>query len=340
MSIENRTCLNYSSPEFKVIAVVRASVGLITVFLGALTIITNVVSRKYLFSFHRKILYVGVAYVLDGLSSVFNRVDYLGENEATRGFCVFAGLWNKYSICAVSAASFAIACSLFMDVMYAVRANSYQAVGRRPNSCQFSDWFWPLMIFAFPLLVVWIPFLQSAYGQSPGSPWCNIRTVNEDCSMFKFGQDIDAGISALVLMYLGYVVAIYIITVLVVVRRRRRRKEVIYDHVIMVQKKQLDREIRVLFLPVIYLAARLIAIVVNLVINRPGEFIFPMWIIYAVVTSMGGFFALAMTMDCDRRSCGRVLSLCCVNSHYVKEYPVDSDPISSVEGSAMVYHAA
>ena len=123
---------------------------------------------------------------------------------------------------------------------------------------------------------------------------------------------------------------------LVVVRRRRRRKEVFYDHVIMVQKKQLDREIRVLFLPVIYLAARLIAIVVNLVINRPGEFIFPMWIIYAVVTSMGGFFALAMTI----RSCGRVLSLCCVNSHYVKEYPVDSEPISSVEGSAMVYHAA
>lgn len=326
MSFENRTCLNFSSTEFKIIAGVKASVGFISVLLGTITIIANVASRKYIFPFHRKVLFLGVAVVFDGLSSVFNRVDYLFENEATRTYCVFAGLLNRYANSALAASYFAIACSLFLDGLYADRASSYQGVGRRPNSCRLSDWLWSLMIFIAPLLFVWVPFLQSAYGQSPGWPWCTIRTLNDDCSVFAFGAGINHAVFAIILLLMAAVVCFYISIMVIIARRRRGRREIYYDHVIVMQKQLLDREIRVLALPVLHIAVKFVVILVNLIVNRPGQFVFGMWITFAVVASFGGMTVLAMTLcgnKCDRRSC-RSLLLCANSKNYAFEHKIES----------------
>ena len=304
-TVDNYTCLNFSSSDFKIIAGVKASVGVATILMAAATVLTNVVSRKYIFPLHRKVLCTGIATLIDGVSSAFNRVDYFGENDATRAYCVFAGLLNRYSAIATAIATFSMACNIFLDAVFAAQARGYQRVGRRPNSCGLSDWIWPLMIFAFPLTVVWIPFVQSAYGQSPGWPWCTVGTVNDDCSRFEFGDAINIAMFTMILALFGAIVAFYLI-IMVILFRRRRNKEVHYDQVILVQKQRLYKEVLLLVLPVLYTVIKFVVIVVNLILNRPGQFVFSMWIVYAAVTPASGFFAFSMSLDgrvCDNRRC-------------------------------------
>lgn len=323
MSYANRSCPSFTSDEFKIIAGVKASVGFVTVLMATVTVIVNVASRKYMFPFHRKVLYAGVAVIIEGLSSMLNRVDYLFENDATKKYCVFAGFLNRYANCAVTISSFSIACSIFLDGLYADRSSGYQVAGRRPNSCRLSDWVWLVLIFASPLLFVFIPFLQSAYGQSPGWPWCTVRTVKDDCSVFIFGYVVNLTIFGLILVLLIAVVAMYVV-IMLVTARRRRRNEIHFDHVIVAQKKLLDRELQVLAFPALYIAVKFLVILLNLVINRPGQFSFVMWIIYAVVTSASGVIALALTLGgstCDRQCC-RFLLLC-TSSDYISEYSVE-----------------
>eukprot|EP00731_Ephydatia_muelleri_P001394 Em0001g1394a len=346
MSFENRTCLNFSSTEFKIIAGVKATVGFTTVLLGTITIIVNVTSRKYLFSFHRKVLYAGLAVVIEGLSSMFNRVDYFFESEATRTYCVFAGLLNRYSNLALAFSSLAITSSLFLDGLYADRARSYQGVGRRPNSCRLSDWLWPVLIFVAPLLLVWTPFLRSAYGQSPGWPWCTVRTLNDDCSAYVFGLGVNLTLFTVNLLVMAAVVSSYIAVVVILAIRRKGRREINYDDVIVTQKKLMNRELQVLVLPVLYMAVKFVVTLVNLIVNRPGQFVFAVWIVYAAIASASGITALTMTLSgskCDRRCCRSVL-LCENSKNYISEYITESPKSMLVENDeqdmAIAYHRA
>ena len=81
---------------------------------------------------------------------------------------------------------------------------------------------WLLIIFVFPLTVLWIPFLYSAYGRSPNIPWCAIRTMDDNCTTFPFGQAVSITNSVVIAILGSVVVILYVAVVVALVRRQRQ----------------------------------------------------------------------------------------------------------------------
>ena len=133
----NRSCMDFASTEFKIVAAIRAASAVVSLVLSLIAIVINVVSQKYVFQLHRMVLYFSISGVLTGITKALNRVDYFVENSDTKNFCIASGFMDQYASWTSLLSGFAIGCTLFAEILG--RENSSKCVNR----------FWLLLILSF-----------------------------------------------------------------------------------------------------------------------------------------------------------------------------------------------
>ena len=312
-STNNSSCFPYvsNSSDFKIIASVRAASGLVSIVCGSLAILINVVHRKYLFGFQRMVLYFSVATAVDGIAAVLGRVDYLVDNEVTKGFCNLGAFMNEYGIWVIVMAVLAMACTLLMDVF------------GRPNGARCLQCVWPLLIFVLPLSFLWIPFVKLAYEQVPSiSPWCTIRTVNEDCSSFGFGKIVFYTLNAPLIVISSAVVAFFLWGVFIICRRRR--STVFCEPHVIEHRMKLEKEaLAFSFMVLLFFIAIILSWVPFLFNTNPN--VFAVWIPF-VVYNPAAIVSLVLTVDKDVLNKKSILNL------FRPKSPVKEFNIAVVEG--------
>ena len=128
--------------------------------------------------------------------------------------------------------------------------------------------------YALPLLWCWIPFINRSFGS--GSAWCDIRTINVDCSHFIFGA-----VLRFIIWYIPLAVILIFLFVFALVVLFRVRKALKSEETMEQWQKEDLREVRYLIIyPIIYLVLNIFSFRPSLIIKlfpvpRPHSILVP-----------------------------------------------------------------
>ena len=279
-------CSVFATTEYAIVAGVSAASASVS-FIACLGVITLIILfKKYLFFTQRLILYLTIAALLNSVSYMLHRVDYTHENEATRGFCVFIGFFGQNTSWAELIAICCITINIFLNVV--LHKNTEKA-----------EKLYIFMIFVFPFLFNWIPFIELAYGKA--GAWCWIRSKSEDgnCTTFKFGVYL-----RFVLWYVPLYVVLVILIALYIVSifkagRERWQYEGKYDPEARQLHKQQQKEVTsVIWYPLIYLLINIIPLINRIHDVASNDSSLVLWYMHGIIIPLlGGFIALAFTLD-------------------------------------------
>ena len=176
---EEGNCTYYNDESFKVVAIIRASIGSLSAFLCLLVVAMIVVYKKYRCYWQRLVLYLSLAAFLHSLSYPLARVNYYTPRDLLSPYCTFGGFFNFYTSWIELLALWSLTFNVFMNAVLDKRL--------RKAECMFV-----CLPYLLPLLWVWFPIVRSSFGN--GEAWCDIRSVELDCSKYILGTTIRFGL--------------------------------------------------------------------------------------------------------------------------------------------------
>ena len=280
-------CSVYDNKDFALVAVTNSAVALISLLACIFAISIVILFKKWKFFSQRLILYLIISAMLNSVVLIIRRLDY------NNGFCIFTAFTGQVTTWMVLLAISVITVYLFLRAVYNKNIERYEIL------CLF-------FIFAFPVSFSWIPFVKNTYGHA--GVWCWIRTLNEDCSFFVFGQVLQ-----LVLFYIPiFTILLILITLYLIIlwniQSRKKKWTGLSDLSVTQQsaKKHDKLQSETLFLLVYPLIYFILSI--PLIINRIQSWANPLnpslvlWYLSGITHPLqGGIISLAFTLDSKTR---------------------------------------
>ena len=230
--------IRYDSTNYKILAALRASAGLISFLSCALVIFIIILFKKYKFFPQRLVLNVAVAAMIHSLTYTTARVNYYTVRPIEDRYCDFGGLANHYTAAVELISIWCITINIF-------------SVGMRGKNTAKLEPLFVALTYGLPVLWFWIPIWKSAYGTAGG--WCGIKFLQEDCTPFPLHYLV-FGIWY-VPLYISTLVLITMM-VLVVVRTlyRQRKWRGKYDIVTIAARQAIRDELKpLIWYPIIYM---------------------------------------------------------------------------------------
>ena len=279
-------CSAFEGEDFAIVAGVGAASGFIS-FVACLGVITLIfLFKKYLFFTQRLILYLTIAALLHSVGFMLRRVDYTHENEATRGFCVFIGFFELTMAWAELIAICCITINLFLNAVLRKNTEKLEKI-------------YIVMIFIFPFIFSWIPFINRAYGKAGAWCWIRSRTEDDSCATFKFGIYL-----RFILWYIPlYVTLIVLIVVYIIIIYKLSRDKWQYEGKYDPEAKQLrerrQKEVQpIIWYPLIYLLINIAPFINRIHDTAVDSPLLVLWYLHAAILPLqGGFLAVAFTLD-------------------------------------------
>ena len=288
-------CSPFDTSPYVAVAVLSACSGGMSAIACLLVIAVILIFKKYLFFIQRLILYLSIAALLNSLSVVLRlqRIAQLhGDSDSLHGLCVFTAVIDQS---AAWSELVAISCVTFSLLLNVVLLRSVEKL----------EWVYVLLIFTFPLLFNWIPFIKSSYGEA--GAWCWIRNEDSDCHNFSFGNYL-----RFILWYIPLYVILFIllatyIVIICRVHRLRLQWEGKFDPEIKKKREQMRSEFRPLvWYPLIYIFLNIFPLLNRIHDGTNARPVLSLWILHAISDPLkGGFVALAYSLDSEtvRRLC-------------------------------------
>ena len=317
-----------------VVGGLNAASGFVSLLASCFVIALVVLFKKWQFFTQRLVLYLAISVAFQSIAAMIIKVDYNNEtSEFYLRFCQFSGFVLQNASWMVLNAVASITVYVFVGAVFSKQTDRFEAV-------------YLFFIFVFPLLLNWIPFIDTAYGNA--GVWCWIRSEDNFCNRFLFGQILQF-ILWYIPLYLILTVLLFLYVVILVKihcydrhRWTGNYKLVDEQH----QIKMMSREIRSLLrYPLIYFLINLFPLALRIyrVVENDISKVLPLWILTAIFYPIqGGFMALAFTLDPDTRKRLRWVQiksaakeLCQRNDKdFISEYPAEHI-ISDAENSSM-----
>ena len=303
----------YDTTEYKILAIVRACVGLLS-FLACLGVVLIITAfKKYREFIQRLILYLAIAAMIHSFSYCTARVNFYTPRAITDPYCYFGGLFNHYTAAVELISVWCIMISVFIKALFGKNTQKLEAV-------------YVLATFLGPSLWFWVPLWMQSYGTSGG--WCGIRFLNEDCSRYEDGTIIQFGIWYIPLYISLSLIFIGMIFVAIKAIRDVYRWHGHYDPKEKHNRKILKNEILPLvWYPIIYLFFNSFSLISQIYQaihpNSPSIFLTYLRVISSPLR--GAVVALAYALDRETRkrltpSHFRALYRECCHGNKIREY--------------------
>lgn len=295
--MRNFSCSDQLSEDqervFVIVAGLNVAFGFISLLASCLVIALVILFKKWQFFTQRLVLYLAISVGLESIAVIIAKIDYNGEtSEFYLRFCQFSGFVQQNVFWMALNAVASITVYIFASAMFSKRTDHLEAL-------------YLFFIFVFPFLLNWIPFIDSAYGDS--GAWCWIRSQDSSCSTFLFGQ-----ILQFVLWYIPFYIILTVLLFLYVIILvkihcfdRRKWTGMEYNrtdkqhHI-----KVMSREVRSLLrYPLIYFLFNLFSLALRIFgAFDDAQALLPLYILTAIAFPIhSSFIALAFTLDSDTR---------------------------------------
>ena len=312
-NISSDICFNYDRENYRAVTILTSSVAAVSALACILVTLGIVLSKKYLVFTQRLILYLSIAATLNGTAGVLrlHTVFYESDRDWQSKLCMATGFFDQVSgwwqLLAVSC----ITLSVLVKVVW----------GGSPETVEP---LFPTIIFLFPILINWIPFIHYTYGRA--GAWCWIRDVNSDCSETKFGQYLRFALWYIPLYTILILLVLSFFVILCKIHSEKRRWQGRYDPDAVEEKERMKKEIwPLLWYPAFYIFLNVFPLVNRLHgVFNPTHPILVLWILQAIFGPLqGGFVSVAYALDSDtirRLNCTQVLCYCYRKTPQVREY--------------------
>lgn len=288
-NISNCTLL-FDSANYKVLAGLRAAMGLIS-FIGCTVVIFIILLfKKYRFFPQRLVLNIAVAALIHSISYTTSRVNYYTVREIDDPYCYFAGIFNHYT-----------AAVELISIWFAT-INIFAVGMCRRNISKFEPVYY-FTTYLLPCLWFWVPIWLKAYGTSGG--WCGIKVVDEDCQPFRPSAYIQFGIWFVPLYVSTTVIIGLLVAVAMRLLRSIHRWKGKFDPMAQAGQRVLQNELRpLIWYPVIYLLLNSFSFISQIYRAIYPDSPSPILPYFRVLTSplRGAFIALAFALDKDTRN--------------------------------------
>ena len=298
--------------------------GFISLLASCLVIALVVLFKKWQFFTQRLVLYLAVSVAFQSIAAMIIKIDYNNEmSEFYLRFCQFSGFVAQNATWMVLNAVASITVYIFVGAVFSKRTDRIEAL-------------YLFFIFVFPLLLNWIPFIDTAYGNA--GAWCWIRSEDSSCKTYLFGQILQF-ILWYVPLYLILIILLFLYVIILVKIHcfdSRRRWTGNYKHADeQHQIKMMSKEIRSLLrYPLIYFLINLFPLALRIcgAFEDNNQKLLPLWILTAIFFPIqGGFIALAFTLDSDTRKRLRWVQIKAAakelcqrnNKDVISEYPAE-----------------
>ena len=272
-------------PEFENVGVARAVVSGISILMctGALFFIV-ILKRWKVFS-QRLIMYLLTSALLGSLAALIDIEFSHSKSNAINGFCKFSGYFTQTASMAFLNAIFAVTVYLFFLIVLDYNTDKY---GR----------LYFLGIFAFPLIITWIPFVKDGYGKS--GVWCWIRGINhETCENFLFGEYLQYILYFVPVYLMLFAGAILYLVIFIDISRKQRKPDWVTGQEMQIRLKMMKSELLSLVAyPVIFAVLNIPAIVNrSYSSHNPHQPSLVLWYLSGIFSPLQGIFtAVAFTV--------------------------------------------
>ena len=296
-------------PVFIPIAAIRAAVGTISAAGCIFLIVLILLLQKYRYSlFQRLVLYLAIAALLHSLSYPLARVNYYTDRQRLSPYCVFGAFFNLYTSWIEVLALTCLTLGSFINGVLQKRLPRWAEV------------LYVLLPYALPWLWCWVPFMERSFGS--GNAWCDIRTLNVDCSRFIFGAVLRFVIWYIPLVVILIFLVIFAVVVLFRVRRALKSDEIMEEW----QKQDLKEVAYLAIYPAIYLVLNIFSFINRLDIAIQEDEALIVFYYLHILTSpfRGAVIAVAFVFDPDtRKRLANPMSLCVNTRGRVREYSMN-----------------
>lgn len=271
--------------------VINVRVSMATVsFIGSLFVIILIwLFKKYKFFSQRLILYLSISAFLSSTAYILGRVDYDPNSESKLKFCKFQGFWLLYTDWTVLMCVVCITFNLLWNV--------FTFIGRTDKLSIEAAYL--VVSFVVTLCISCIPFIKQSFGLA--GAWCWIRSKNDDCSTFYFGNVLQFVVwygpqyFFIALLFVMYIIVIFKI------RQKIKSWQGTYDPAIEQEKMLLKREVRpLLWYPTIYFAVSLFPFINRIYYSLASSPSLALYILHVLSSPLpGALTALAYSLDKD-----------------------------------------
>ena len=282
--------LSYDSTNFKILAGLRASVGLVSFLCCAAVVFIILLFKKYSFFSQRLILNIAVAAMVHSLSYTTARVNYYTVREIDDPYCYFGGVFNHYTAAVELISIWFTTINIFSVGMF------------RRNIAKFEPAYY-VATYSLPLLWFWVPIWLKAYGTTGG--WCGIKSLDTNCQSFQPGYYIQFGIWFAPLYISTGIIIIMLIAVAIKFLRNIRQWKGRYNPVADAAREALKNEIRPLIIyPILYLLLNTFSFVSQIyrAINPHSPSTVLPYLRVLTSPFRGAFIAVVFALDKDTRS--------------------------------------
>ena len=299
ISEENSTLascrLRFDKLDFKVQAAVRSIIGLFSAVCCALVIFIIVLFKKYTFYTQRLILYLAIAAMIHAFSFCLTRVNYSTPRPIEDNYCNFGALLNHYT------AANEVLSVCFMTLNLVVKAVCNRSTVK-------AEPFIVVAIFLLPATWSWVPFvLEGGYGTVKG--WCTIRTLNSDCTPYRYEAWLQFGLRYIPLYTLMLITVISIVLVGIRVNMGSRKWIGKWDTVDSTLRQNLKREILlIIWYPIIFILFNIFSLINQIYTtvhpnpeNLPAAYSALIYLRILTTPLRGAFIALAFALDKETR---------------------------------------
>ena len=291
-STDNTTvCDAYQKDKYMVVALIAASSGTLSLLASLVVILIILIYKKYNFFIQRLILYLCIAAALNAASIVmrFARYKYHTNNSDIHNLCVATAFVDQTTHWSLT---IAFACMTFNMLIVVV-------LNRSTKGLEMGYLF---LIFIFPLMYNWIPFLRSAYGEA--GAWCWIRShdYHKNCSENYAGLIMQYALWYVPHYLVVSILLVAYIVIIVNVIRKSYHWRGLYSASTEVQTQQLvmkEMVLPIIFYPLGFLVLNLFPLV-NRMYDTFHDPNYVLWVLHATFSPLqGGYIALVYVLDKD-----------------------------------------
>ena len=281
---------HFDTTEFKIQAALRSAVGLFSFVCCASVVFIIILFKKYKFYTQRLILYLSIVTMIHAFSYILTRINYYTPRPIDDPYCYFSGVLNHYTAANGVLSIWCITLNLLTKTLC-----NCSTVKAEPI-------FVAVIIF-LPALWLWVPIWLKAYGTA--GAWCSIRSMNSDCTPYRYRSWLRFGLWYIPLYILMFVTVVSLILAAVRISRGSRKWVGKWDPEIIVMRQTLKREIlSLIWYPLIFLLLNTFSLIdqIHDAVNPMNPSATLTYLSIFTSTLRGAFIALAFGLDRETRS--------------------------------------
>lgn len=302
MSYDSNTTDCNDDKLFKIMAGINVTTGLVSALIGIVLLLFKLYLKKHQFHPQRLVMWLILIVIIQGITSAININSFFSptiqNTTSALSYCAFCGFAQLYSLYLEFLIILWIVIDMFLMAVFHFYASKHF------ETVQVSS------TFLLPLLLVWIPLVNSRYGNT--GPICSIRYVDlATCDRDLIGyyylifiQFAPQAITATAMFIL------YLITHAKLKRERTRYKG-IYDPKSKTEVEYLIKKFRTLqAYPVIYFVFSISSVVFAIVEFTKPETIHPILQTLAILSNNLQGVAIALAFTIESKTCSRMFVVC------------------------------